>query len=551
MPTAIPRRLDLDRAAVRHGLALVVALAALLLRLWRIDRQPLWFDEAMTTHIVHAPDGLDYVHNTPPLYYWLLRAFTDWSGIGAAGLRSLSAVAGAGFVWASFHAARCAFGNRAALPTALLAFACPIHLYYSQEARAYSLLLFELMVALWMLWRLTGQVRFGSWIVLVVASAAALHTHYLAAIPLALAHVVIGLSAPAAVRRTVAMAVAAAGVIAALLLLPWVLWWSQRNPVESNDMRWLALLWSQLSVAGAFSSSTELLLLGGQAGRTPIFLKQFTSLPFADAARIAALMAMGLLLALFMVRMRHATSWRRLITIHCLVMFVGPLVGLWALSFARPIYCPGRYDLIALPGFVLLLGGAISSAFDARGTATKWLAGLAVVVIAAVLAAKDWCYFAAVPAPDPSHAVATQLAANVQPGETVVLCGAVGVPVLAQLYQDGFVWSDRTCRSARSNVEFGCRLLPPSLEAAPATITRYLRALEDGSLAAELERMLPVIAGPGIWLVLGEDLRTGGRDAAMEAVARRLFGVLHDAGYEIAGGEPALGVAHLRLRSGR
>ncbi|MBM4062943.1 MAG: hypothetical protein FJ265_17885, partial [Planctomycetes bacterium] len=230
-----PRWLDLDRRLVRHGLALLFAFAALFLRLSCIDTQPLWFDEGMTLHIVHAPDGLAYVHNTPPLYYWLLRPWTSWFGIGAAGLRSLSALAGAGFVWAAFHGARCAFGNRAALPAALLALLSPIQLYYSQEARAYALLLLLLLVALWMLWRLAERVRIGAFVLLVGASAGALYTHYLAAFLLAPAYAVCAWSPPPGARRTLVRALGAAALAVVLLLLPWLLTWSQSTEFEARD----------------------------------------------------------------------------------------------------------------------------------------------------------------------------------------------------------------------------------------------------------------------------------------------------------------------------
>jgi hypothetical protein len=163
-----------------------------------------------------------------------------------------------------------------------------------------------------------------------------------------------------------------------------------------------------------------------------------------------------------------------------------------------------------------------------------------------VLLAKNWTYFAAPAAPSLEAAVAAHLVANGKREDTVVLCGGTGVPVLAALAQRGFVWADRTCRSPAGDVAFGCRLLPTSLEAAPATMTRYVRALADGSLPADLQKIVMEAGAAGIWLVLGTDLRTGGSDAEKEAAGRRLFAVLHDAGYSIAGGDASLGVAYLR-----
>ncbi len=546
MPGGTGSRLDLDRVSVRHAAALVIAIAALALRLWRIDVQPLWFDEAMTVHIVHANDGLEFVHNTPPLYYLLLRAWTLVFGLEPAALRSFSALAGAAFVQVAFHAARCAFGNRAALAAALFTAVAPIHVYYSQEARAYSLLMLELMVAVWMLWRLTAAVRVGSLVMLAAASVAAVYTHFLAAIALAIAFATVVAIAPANARARLNAALAGVSAVVALAVLPWVVWWKQRTPFTAQDMSWLADVWQTLPGASAFWSSIELLLVGGQQGRTPVTLKQFTWLEFANWARIAALVSAGTLIVWSLLRWRRLADRQRRSMAHGLVLFAGPLVASWLVSFVHPIYCPGRYDVIAFPGLAMLLAGSIGGAFDTPRAASRWIAGGLVLVLAAVLVAKDWCYLTARAVPAPAPAVAQVLQANVQARDAVVLCGAAAVPVLAELYQDGFQWSSGRCRSTRTHLEFPCRLLPPSLEEAPGTVTRYVRALQDGSLASELERLLPELDAPAIWLVLGEDLHPERPESRQ--VRERLFGVLRAAGYEITATQADLGLTHLRRR---
>jgi 4-amino-4-deoxy-L-arabinose transferase-like glycosyltransferase len=542
--------LDLDRAPVRHTVAWALALAALLLRLWRLGAQPLWLDEALSAHIAHAPQGLDFVHNTPPLYHWLSRTWAQASGIGPTALRLPSAVFGAAFVWAAFHAGRAAFGNRAAVVTALLALLSPLHIYYSQEARAYALLLVELMVALWLSWRLAAEVRPATWLALVVTSTAALHTHTLAAIPLVLAHLAIPLAAPASRRRRTLGASVAAGAAAVLASLPWFLWWSEHTAFAAEDMRWLALLWAQVGGFGVVATSLELFVLGEQSGHAPIFMKQFTAMPFAAPARLAALVAMVLLLVLGLARLRWLARSERWAMAQCGLLCLGTLLGLWLLSLMRPVYAPGRYDLIAFPAFVLWLGGAIAAGLAARGRAVRSVAGLAAAVLAVCLVAKDWRYFRAEPPPDPNRAVAAHLAAALRDGDAVVLCGGVALPVLVHLYQAGYVWHDGQCRAPDGGC-FACRLLPIALERAPAAVSRYLRALDDGSLVADLDRLLPAIRAPVVWLVLGDELHGTATDRATAAVAHRLFDVLQAAGYELVGGESQLGIARLAARRSR
>jgi 4-amino-4-deoxy-L-arabinose transferase-like glycosyltransferase len=538
-------RLAPERRTTPHVLGVALALAALLLRLWHLGAQPLWFDEAMTVHIALQPNGLEFVHNTPPLYYLALRAWTAVFGADAAGLRSLSAVAGAGFVWVCWHATREALGTRVGLAAAAFVALSPLHVYYSQEARAYSLLLLELAIALWMLRRLAANARPSHAIAFVATSTAALYTHYLAAIPLAVACVAHAAAAGQVERRRGAAAIAATSAVIALLVVPWVWWWSRRTPFEASDMQWLTTVWSELPGASAFTTSTELLLLGGQ-DTSLIFLKQFSTMSFPFAARVGGLAAAALLALLLLARLRDATPPARRTAARAFAMFAAPLAVLWLLSFAHAMYCPGRYDLVGFPGLTALVGIAIGGIPDARTRWQRWSAGAAAVVFAAVLVAKDWCYFAAPADADPPRAVAALLANKVQPGETAVLCGETGAPVLAHLLLDGFVWIDHRCRSTHGDAAFECRLLPTSLEVAPGSVSRYWRTLEDGSLPAELAHLLAGDPAPGIWIVLGSQLYANDEDEPNRAIRHRMFQILADAGYTTVDSELSLGVVHLR-----
>ena len=93
-------------------------------------------------------------------------------------------------------------------------------------------------------------------------------------------------------------------------------------------------------------------------------------------------------------------------------------------------------------------------------------------------------------------------------------------------------------------------VLDPENQEARALESRLLQARQLAEEEQERRRNVVELLAAAARLVLGQDLRTGGRDPAMEEIARRLFDVLRDARYEFTDSEPALGVAHLR-RSGR
>jgi mannosyltransferase len=131
------------------ALALLVAalLGGALLRLHALDAQSLWSDELSSWHQSHQVSLADVIERGvrptpyPPGYPVLLYYVERFVGESEVALRLPSAIAGILAIAAMFALARQLYSRREAVIAAtLLAFSYqPI--YYSQEARAYSLLL--------------------------------------------------------------------------------------------------------------------------------------------------------------------------------------------------------------------------------------------------------------------------------------------------------------------------------------------------------------------------------------------------------------------------
>ncbi len=123
-----------------------VTVLAAALRLYGIGHQSLWFDEAYTVMLVKLPLGrmlstIPKTESTPYLYYLLAWAWTHIFGRGAAELRALSALFGTAAVPVAYLAtAKLLDNRRAALCVTVLAACNPLLIWYSQEARAYELL---------------------------------------------------------------------------------------------------------------------------------------------------------------------------------------------------------------------------------------------------------------------------------------------------------------------------------------------------------------------------------------------------------------------------
>lgn len=138
-----PAALTPSRAREAACLAGIVGLGAAL-RFYGLGRESIWIDEALSVRLASVPlgqlvaaTGLD---GHPPLYFLLLHAWMALFGGSEAAVRSLSATLGVLALPVVHLLGRRLFGVAGGLVAALLLAVNSYHVYYSQEARNYSLL---------------------------------------------------------------------------------------------------------------------------------------------------------------------------------------------------------------------------------------------------------------------------------------------------------------------------------------------------------------------------------------------------------------------------
>jgi hypothetical protein len=171
-------------------LAAAVALGAAL-RFWRLGHQSFWYDESVTVGLLHHSLGgmlsaLPNVEGTPPVYYCVAWVWARVFGFGEAGIRSLSAVAGVALILSAYGIGSRLISGRAGLVAAWLVACNPFLIWYSQEARAYSLLALMAALALLAFAHLLSPRPRARWIVgWAVFGGLALATHYYAVVALA------------------------------------------------------------------------------------------------------------------------------------------------------------------------------------------------------------------------------------------------------------------------------------------------------------------------------------------------------------------------------
>ncbi|MEA2137257.1 MAG: mannosyltransferase [Solirubrobacteraceae bacterium] len=205
----------------RLGFALAsVILAGAALRFATLGVQSLWFDEAVTAHLLRMHiDGLLHAipssESTPPLYYLLAWVWAHGCGTGEAGMRSLPALLGTLTIPLAWALGRRVGGERAALAAAALVAFNPLLVWFSQEARSYALLvlLATLSALLWLraLDAPGDARRLLAW---GAVAALALATHYYALFLVAPQALWLALRAPGARARVAALALPAAAAAA-------------------------------------------------------------------------------------------------------------------------------------------------------------------------------------------------------------------------------------------------------------------------------------------------------------------------------------------------
>jgi hypothetical protein len=209
-----PRRLDIGRfdtnARVYYIGLTVILLAAGALRYASIGKQSMSHDEVLSIFDVRAmPFAYDpgrpinsYGHEhsrvsakapidwagiykmlrrqegNPPIFYFLFAPWVQAFGAGPAATRSLAAIIGLLSVLATALAASYLAGRRVGLLSAGLVAILPLHLFYSQDARPYSLLMLSASVSTYLFARALNDSK-ARWRVLLGASYVfGLYAHY-------------------------------------------------------------------------------------------------------------------------------------------------------------------------------------------------------------------------------------------------------------------------------------------------------------------------------------------------------------------------------------
>jgi 4-amino-4-deoxy-L-arabinose transferase-like glycosyltransferase len=191
LPQPSPRRTRRLIATVRSPIFwLLLGLTAAAAAVRLVITRGLWVDEATSIHQAHLSytgmlTNLRTTDVHPPGYFTLLWLWVRGFGFGPLSVRMPSILLGIALVPAMFGLARDLFDRRTAVIAATFTVVAPQAVWYSQEARMYSLFMLLTVLAVWAQVRVVRSGSRLAWLGYTLATAGMVYTQYFTSLVIA------------------------------------------------------------------------------------------------------------------------------------------------------------------------------------------------------------------------------------------------------------------------------------------------------------------------------------------------------------------------------
>jgi uncharacterized membrane protein len=406
------RREQLVRLVASPWTIVVVLLLAFTLRTINLNNRPLWYDEAFAVLYAEKPMEM-MLYGTvtqvegaaadvhPLFFYSMLHLWMDLVGQSPAAVRFLSVLLGTATVAMVHRLARQLFDRQIGILAALIAALAPFHVYYSQEARMYSLLGFAAIAATYFLVLAWTRDRWLDWLAFGVFGALTLYAHNL-------------------------------GFVLILGLDLWVLWcrfrprgqrWRSLRPLLRSHLLMLILFAPWLAILPSQFGKIQQVYWVQRPDLTSI-IQTFLVFHFGydNQALPTWLLPPALflsllipaLLALRLIRARAPHRWS-LAYVLLLLLAISPPLILFVLSQVRPVYIV-RALLPSALAYYVLVAGVLGPRTIPRSI--RWVLMLSAMVIAVTSLVNHYTY--ALFPRSPFNEAAAYLRANYEPGDAIV-----------------------------------------------------------------------------------------------------------------------------------
>jgi uncharacterized membrane protein len=363
------------------------------LRLYALDFQSLWYDEGLQYYVVTQNSIGALFQQTrsfhPPLSFiinhlFLLLGDSDFL------FRLPSALFGIASLPVLYVLGRELTSKQVAVFAVFVLALSPFHIWYSQEGRMYSQLVFVSTLSSVLLLQALRRGETRWWVYYVLVSAAGMYTHVFMGLALAAQFLWVALN-----YRRHLLPIMVSGFVVALLFLPWTLFlpWVKGfahnvsadgltlglAPVGRGHFSWPVVPYTLFVYAAGFSlgpSVTEL-----HADKSLQFILSF--LPSIMIVMFVFVLLLGI--GIWAI---HKCFGARA-AMFCLLGFFIPFVGTALYSLAPYAAFNVRYTVTAFPYFCLLVGTAVAS----LDRVNKIFSALAVVALIGISAASLYNHF--------------------------------------------------------------------------------------------------------------------------------------------------------------
>lgn len=537
----------LSRDRVFHIALACIVVLAVLVRVHQLGADDLWTDEAFTGFLALTPEWLSYlrIDNTPPLYYLILRLWCGVGPCGEVGLRLPSVVAGVVFIFVTGVFFRRAVGRRAALVMALIAALSPVHVYYSQEARVYAILLTTLLLFLFLQWQVVHEkATTARWILLFVVGVCALYLHYLSLIAIG-AYALVYLAEKAAGWRDVPRGYFLAVGTALACFVPWILLGLLGSQSSSSELAWIAEYFEDKPLWQLPVRTLTTFLIGPELhlNELSLFLKRYADMDIPAIVYLVSALLTFLCLGLYIVTLagiRALPGPQQAALLEASAFMFLPLLGLAAASLLfAPIYVVGRYDLIAFPGFLLVGGTVAGVAFAREGPLAKPLAGAAlgalVVVLISTQVYKIVTHRQTVPHQGPVRTETRAVAGRLENGDGLLVARPQAAQVWYYLHLLGFERENGQCIG--NGKRFTCRLSPVAMEQAPASLERFTRMYDDEAPSFDIGYFVADLSNESRVILMLSKVELADGNVEIDRIGGGIVASLRNAGWSFRGAD--------------
>ena len=161
---------------------LIILIVGFLLRIYNLGGESIWFDEAGSAYyaklnIFNLFKTVSSGDCTPPLYYIILHYWVGMFGASEFSLRFLSVIFGSFSIYFLYKIGALLFNKNIGILSSLIISLSSFHIYYSQEARSYSLMVLLTLLSLYFLIKILTSRNLAVSIGYIIVSILLIYTH--------------------------------------------------------------------------------------------------------------------------------------------------------------------------------------------------------------------------------------------------------------------------------------------------------------------------------------------------------------------------------------